>query len=178
MGVASYHSEKSGLRSTKAVDTFLINRQARAITGFFRTTNMGALTAEAGLRPTSAQLDNRQRRYGLRLLSLPQGMQARDLLRAANGIGKQLLTAPGYSGRAEETILREAPEAFEATITVKEQAEALAAAGERRPGLTLFTDGSRMQNGAAGCGERDSDGLASRLIWDTTRRLSVRRVRR
>jgi hypothetical protein len=55
----------------------LINREARAITGCFRTTNMGALTAEAGLRPASAQLDNRQQNYGLRLLSLPQGMQAR-----------------------------------------------------------------------------------------------------
>jgi hypothetical protein len=55
----------------------LVNREARAVIGCFRTTNMGALTAEAGLRLVSAQLDNRQRRYGVRLSGMPEGIQAR-----------------------------------------------------------------------------------------------------
>ena len=40
----------------------LVNQEARAITGCFRTTNVGALTMESGLRPVVAQLENRQRR--------------------------------------------------------------------------------------------------------------------
>jgi hypothetical protein len=55
----------------------LVNRQGRAVTGCFRLTNMGALAMESGLRPAAAQLENRQRRFGLPLLSLPQGDQAK-----------------------------------------------------------------------------------------------------
>jgi len=40
----------------------LINQEARATTGCFRTTNLGALSMESGLRAASAQLENRQRR--------------------------------------------------------------------------------------------------------------------
>jgi len=43
----------------------LVNHEARATTGCFRTTNLGALYIEAGLRPAAAQLKNRQRRFGL-----------------------------------------------------------------------------------------------------------------
>jgi len=50
----------------------LVNEEARAITGCFRTTNLGALSMESGLGAATAQLENRQRRFGLRLLSLPQ----------------------------------------------------------------------------------------------------------
>jgi hypothetical protein len=49
-------------------------------------TNLGALAMESGLRPAAAQLENRQRRYGLRLLSLPQGSQAREVVGAASVI--------------------------------------------------------------------------------------------
>jgi len=54
----------------------LVNREARAITGYFRTTNLGALM-ESGLRPATTQLENRQRSFGLRLLSMPQGSRLR-----------------------------------------------------------------------------------------------------
>jgi len=54
----------------------LVNQEARATTGCFRTTNLGALSTESGLRATTAQLEDRQRHFGLRLLSLPQGDQA------------------------------------------------------------------------------------------------------
>jgi len=39
---------------------WLVNQQARATTGAFRTTNLGALSMESGLRPASNQLENRQ----------------------------------------------------------------------------------------------------------------------
>jgi len=40
----------------------LVNQEARAITGAFRTTNTGALSAESGLLPAAARLNNRKRR--------------------------------------------------------------------------------------------------------------------
>jgi len=51
----------------------LANQEARATTGCFRTTNLGALSMDSGLRSATAQLENRQRRFGPRLLSLPRG---------------------------------------------------------------------------------------------------------
>jgi len=66
----------------------LVNQEARATTGCFRTTNLGALSMESGLRAATAQLENRQRRFGLRLLSLPEGDQAREVVGAPSGIGR------------------------------------------------------------------------------------------
>jgi len=60
----------------------LVNQEARAITDCFRTTNLGALSMESGLRAAKAQLENRQPRFGLRLLSLPEGDQAREVVGA------------------------------------------------------------------------------------------------
>jgi len=37
----------------------LVNQEARAVTGCFQTTNLGTLAMESGLRPATAQLDNR-----------------------------------------------------------------------------------------------------------------------
>jgi hypothetical protein len=91
-------------------------------------TNMGAQTAEAGLRPAVAQLDNRQRRYGLRLLSLPRGSQVGEVLRATEGIGKRLKSALGYAGETEGMVLLGAPEPLDANIVMKERAEAKAEA--------------------------------------------------
>jgi ribonuclease HI len=108
---------------------------------------MGALVTEAGLRRAAAQLDNRLRRYGLRLLSLPEGCQAKELLGAASGLGKRLKAALGYLGRTEEVVLQRLPMALEAAIIVEDQANAKAAAEGPRSGLTIFTDGSRTDNG-------------------------------
>jgi len=46
----------------------LVNQQGRAITGAFRTTNLGALSMESGLRPAANQLENRQRWFVLEML--------------------------------------------------------------------------------------------------------------
>jgi hypothetical protein len=43
---------------------------------------------ESGLRLAAARLENRQRRFGPRLLSLPQSDQAREVVGAASGIGQ------------------------------------------------------------------------------------------
>ena len=68
----------------------LVNQEARATTGCFRTTNLAALSMESGLRATTAQLENRQRRFGLLLLSLPRRDQGRGIVGARTAIGLQL----------------------------------------------------------------------------------------
>jgi hypothetical protein len=49
----------------------LVNRQARAITGALPTTALGPLVKESGLRSAESLLNNRKRRFGLRLLNTP-----------------------------------------------------------------------------------------------------------
>jgi len=127
----------------------LANQEARATTGCFRTTNLGALSMESGLRATTAQLENRQRRFGLRLLSLPQGDQAREIVGAPTAIGRTLTNVLAYAGRSESTVLLEEPKPLDAEL-LREEAEAKAEAEKARPGLTMFTDGSRLDDGAAG----------------------------
>jgi len=128
----------------------LVNQEARATTGCFRTTNLGALSMESGLRAATAQLENRQRRFGLRLLSLPEGDQAREVVGAPSGIGRRLKNALAYGGQTERTVLLEEPETLDAELLQEEEAEAKAAAEGTRPGLTMFTDGSRLDDGATG----------------------------
>jgi len=128
----------------------LVNQETRGTTGCFRTTNLGALSMESGLRAATAQLENMQRRLGLRLLSLPQGDQAREVVGAPTAIGRKLTSALAYAGRAESTVLLEEPETLDAGLLQEEEAEAKAEAEKDRPGLTIFTDGSRLDSGAAG----------------------------
>jgi len=105
---------------------------------------------ESGLRATTAQLENRQRRFGLRLLSLPQGDQAREIVGAPTAIGRTLTNVLAYAGRSESTVLLEEPKPLDAELLREEEAEAKAEAEKARPGLTMFTDGSRLDDGAAG----------------------------
>ena len=128
----------------------LVNQEARATTGCFRTTNLGALSMESGLRAATAQLENRQRRFGLRLLSLPRGDQGRGIVGAKTAIGRRLTNALAHRGQTESTVLLEEPEILDAELRQEEEAEARVEAERARPGLTMFTDGSRLENGATG----------------------------
>ena len=60
----------------------MVNQQAREITGCLRTTPIGPMVKEAGLRPAVSLVENRQRRYGARLITLPTGHLARSILPA------------------------------------------------------------------------------------------------
>jgi ribonuclease HI len=128
----------------------MVNQQARAVTGCFQKTNRGALAMESGLRPATAQLENRQRRFGLRLLSLPDGDQAREVVGAVSEIGKRLKNALAYRGRTETTVLLEEPEALDAETIQEDEKSAKTEAERTRPGITMFTDGSRLDDGATG----------------------------
>jgi len=69
---------------------------------------------------------------------------------APTGIGRRLKNALAYGGQTERTVLLEEPETFDAELLQEEEAEAKAAAEGTRPGLTMFTDGSRLDGGATG----------------------------
>ena len=56
----------------------LESQVGRAITGNFRTTNLGVVMAESGLRPAKSLLNNRSRHHVLRLMSLPKGDKAKS----------------------------------------------------------------------------------------------------
>ena len=104
----------------------MVNREAQATTGCFRTTNKGALAMESGLRPASNQSENRQRRFGLQLLSLPQGAMAREIVGARTAIGKRLASALSYTWTAtEEIVLGSVPLPFEAEVIQEEREKAM-----------------------------------------------------
>jgi len=67
----------------------MVSRQARSTTGCYKSTNTGVV-AEAGLRPDTSLLDNRQRRFALRLAGLPSLDQARCVVVAKGAFGQQL----------------------------------------------------------------------------------------
>jgi hypothetical protein len=62
----------------------LVNRQSRSITGMLRTTPIGPLVKEAGLRPADSLLANRQRRYATWAFELPQGKPLGDGVPTSN----------------------------------------------------------------------------------------------
>ena len=88
-----------------------------------------------------ARLENRVRRFALRLASLPRGDQASELVGASDGC---------WNGR-EDTVLLEVASPLGASTTIEEEVTAALEAKQlNRPGLTIFTDGSRLGNGATG----------------------------
>ena len=79
----------------------LVNQQARATTGCFRTTNLGALLMESGLRAATAQLENRRRRIALRLLRPPLEEQPQNVVDAPTEpteLGRRHTNALAYTG--------------------------------------------------------------------------------
>jgi len=65
-------------------------------------------------------------------------------------ICRRLPNALAYAGRTESIVLLEEPETLDAVPSQEAHEEAKAEAEKARPGLTMFTDGSRMEDGAAG----------------------------
>jgi len=117
----------------------LVNQEARATTECFCTTNQGALVMEAGLRPAVAQLENRLRRFALRLLSLPEGEQAREVVGTNTAIGRRLGSVLKYTWtETEKTVLLEEQQTFDAELIQEEREEAKMEAEKGRPGLVAI----------------------------------------
>ena len=120
----------------------LVNQEARLTTGAFRATNQGSLSMESGVKPAVPQLENRVRRFALRLASLPRGDQARDLIGASHSaLGQRLQSSLGCWNGREDTVLLKVASSLDASTTIDEEAAAaLEAKRLGRPGLSIFTD--------------------------------------
>jgi len=107
--------------------------------------------AESGLRPAKSLLNNRSRRHVLRLMSLPKGDQAKSLPGYDTAMGQRMVHFSEHFGRMEEIFLQEdGPTELGANISIAdaEWAEQYARRADSQPGLVLWTDGSRDENGA------------------------------
>lgn len=122
----------------------LVSQEGRVVTGCFRMTNFGGWTQACG-----CPARERQRQFGLRLLSLPHGDQAKEVVSAASGIGKRLESALGHAGRKESTVHLEAPEALDTAVLEENHDSAKAEAERFRTGLTIFADGAMVDSRAA-----------------------------
>ena len=85
-------------------------------------------------------------RTEVRPMSVP-----RSLVGAPTDIGRRPMNALAYAGATESTVLLEEPETLDAALLQEEEEEAKMEAEKARPGLTTYTDGSRMEDGVAGC---------------------------
>ena len=116
----------------------------------FRTTKQVALNLESGIKPAVVQLDNRLRRFALRLASLSLGDQARKLVGTSDSaLGQRLQSALRCWHGREETVLLEVAFPLDVSTTIAEEtAVSLEARRLGRPGLSIFTDGFRLENRA------------------------------
>ena len=77
-------------------------------------------------------------------------------------------SSSGAGNGTEETVLLEEASPLEATVVIEEEAAAAKEARFDRPGLTISTDGSRLENGATGYAavwkkENDWEGLKPQM---------------
>jgi len=106
-GCAKNVTKLANMHIGRLLCTRLVNQEARATTGCFRTTNLGALSMESGLSAATTQLENRQRRLGLRLLSLPKGDQVGEIVGTLLQLDGGLRTPPPTpGGRRPQFYLR------------------------------------------------------------------------
>ena len=86
-------------------------------------------------------------------MSLPRGNQAKSLPGSGTPMGQRMVHFSEYSGRVEEIYLPEdGPTELEASVSIAdaEWAKQEAMRADSQPGLPLWTDGSRDENGAVG----------------------------
>jgi len=106
-------------------------------------TSQGCLSPDTGTRAGAAQLDNRRKRSGLRLRSLPDADQARELDCAVSALG--------FSGRVESTVLPPEATPLRPTVIIDDEVTAKRTAeGPHPPALPRSTDGSRTDSEAVG----------------------------
>jgi len=69
---------------------------------------------------------------------------------ARSGIGERLKNAEVHRGSTKTTVLLKKPEALDAETIQEDEKTAKGEAERIRPGLTMFTDGLRLDSGATG----------------------------
>jgi len=120
--------------------------------------------AESGLRPVESLLNNRSRRHVLRLMSLPKGNQAKPPWEAHGPFQRVLRPGGGNlptGGRTRRNSERAPPSPTQGGRSRKRSRKA-----DSQPGLVLWADGSRDENGTVGYAVAWRKGRS----WDTARR--------
>ena len=136
-------------------DTQLVlNRMGRASLGVRQTTPLGIIAAESSLTPARALLDHAQARFALRLMARPRGGGGQEeiLEKKGSALAARVKERSGLKRRETGEEQRwNAMRAFQgkAHVDSKEDALALALEWTDRVG-TVWTDGSRMENGQVG----------------------------
>ncbi|ODM14581.1 hypothetical protein SI65_09926 [Aspergillus cristatus] len=167
--VALYGAELwwQGQKDQLAGIQLMINRQARAITGMLKSTPVGPLVREAGLAPLP---ENHPAKKILPVSfregdqHAQPGEQTPGNQRWADSSNRGPWSLGQHLARQLANILPADPsEGFESTtqitssqfpgqIEVLPGPEALAAAQSLSPGLAIWSDGSRLENGRCGAG--------------------------
>jgi ribonuclease HI len=130
-----------------------INRMARSTLGSFRSTPQGILAAESGLTPARALLNHRQAMFSHRLIARPKdgGGPEEILTREGAELSQRLRTATGIKpGESTEPQVWGQGRTFPGVITIDEAGPALETARLWRASDTIWTDGSRFDNGRVG----------------------------
>ena len=153
-----------------------INRMTRATLGVPPSTPVAFLQAEGGSIPAEARLDGRQEAFAVRLASR-EGQQGR-LLQAGTGLGSRLRSAVGTENIEEvEQVGCGRGLVFPGVVAVPKEGrgseekeelarQAMTEANIRNRDLnTIWTDGSRLEDGRVGAGmawyekgDRDEEG--------------------
>jgi ribonuclease HI len=149
----------------------LVNRQSRSITGMLRTTPIGPLVTDAGLRSADSLLANRQRRYATRAFESPHGNPIGDGVR--NPLHPVSLFAklsrcatqdihPQFSGQdvVETTFIPTSTERIAVPVLIesREKAEQTALSTNEPEIRCIWTDGSRDDLGNVGAAVAWKDG--------------------
>src|SRR5712672_2662426 len=77
-------------------------------------------------------------------MTAAQGVQAQEVVGAPSWFGTRLKNALAYASRTKKTVLLEEPEALDAETIQEDEKSAKVVAERPRPGVTMFTDGSRL----------------------------------
>jgi len=152
----------------------LLNEQGRRVTRCFRTTPQGALMNDAGLRPAKALLNNRERRYKLRQMMMPNAQGGgrmlevrRNVLQRVGGIDELIPEDKPFERRSyERTTLPTEKRCLKGKMIIEDEEQAMEEAKREREGLVLWTDGSRKEDEWVGCA----------VVWEEEGRWKKRRV--
>lgn len=130
-----------------------INRMSRATLGTLPSTPIAFLQAEGGSLPARARLDRRQESFAVRLASTVSGPHT-HLLRATSGLGQRISRmVPEAVGHEVEGIRVSLGRSCPGEEKEKGIETSIRQAMEKeRDPYTIWTDGSRLDDGRVGAG--------------------------
>jgi len=137
----------------------MLNQQGRRVTRCFMTTPEGALMNEIGLGPAQALLNNRNRRYKLRQMTMTNATGGGRMLEIRTNVSQQMEGIDGLNiedqpverRSSERTTLSMCRNSFTGTVIIQDKEQMLKDTKLEREGLVLWTDGSRKEDEWVSC---------------------------